>query len=181
MPTLYLDMDGVLADFNGLAAQVLNADSKEKQQASQNGKWSETDWKKLRDFPGLYRKLSKTDIADDLVDLARLFRDNLNYTLSILTAVPKNNDVPDAFHDKIEWIQEHYPDLRVRFGPYSTDKQKHAQKGDILVDDRKDNCDQWSNAGGTAIRVIETDRLEALTQLRSIYYKKLGMKRLASL
>ena len=46
MPTLYLDMDGVLADFNGLAAQVLNADSKEKQQASQNGKWSETDSKK---------------------------------------------------------------------------------------------------------------------------------------
>ena len=181
MPTLYLDMDGVLTDFNKNASEILNASKQEKEKAQQSGHWSNEDWQTLKKAKHLFRTLPKTNIADDLVDLARKFRDDLGWSISILTAVPKGNDVPDSFQDKVEWIQQYYPDIRVRFGPYSVDKQRHAEPNDILVDDRKDNCDQWNAAGGIAIKVNEARREDALAQLWDIYAKKLSLKRLASL
>lgn len=181
MPTLYLDMDGVLADFNGFAQQQLKADKQELAQAQQRGRWTAEDWQILSQIPNLYKKLPKTDIADQLVSTARQFRDQLAWKISILTAVPKNNDIPEAFQDKFEWIQEYYPDLPIRFGPYSQDKQYHAKSGDILVDDRQDNCDQWMAAGGTAIKVDDAKRHLALQELKYILEKKLSLQRLSKL
>lgn len=181
MPTLYLDMDGVLTDFNKNASEILKASKQEREEAQKSGHWSDQDWQTLKTVDHLFRNLPKTNIADDLVDLARKFRDDLGWKISTLTAVPKGNDVPDSFQDKVEWMKEHYPDIRVRFGPFSVDKQKHAQPNDILVDDRKDNCEQWEKAGGIAIKVDESNRQEALAKLWDIYAKKLSLKRLASL
>jgi 5'(3')-deoxyribonucleotidase len=181
MPTIYLDMDGVLADFNSKAALILQASKQEKLQAQQSGHWKEQDWEKLKKYPNLFRSLDKTEIADDLVNLAKKFKSELGWDLFILTAVPRNNDVPDSFQDKFEWIQEHYPDIRIRFGPYSADKFKHAKPGDILVDDRKDNCNQWAAAKGIAVRVIESDRSAAVDELLELYNQKISLKRLASL
>lgn len=168
-PTLYLDMDGVLADFNALARQTLNATSQDEHAAAARGRWPDEEWRKLKDVPNFYRILPKTDIADDLVTLARCFRDQLGWRIRALTAIPKGNDMPDAFQDKLEWMQEHYPDIRVYFGPYSKDKQRHAQPGDYLVDDRVDNCREWTEAGGVAIKVDDTDRRKALDQLQSVF------------
>ena len=181
MPTLYLDLDGVLADFNSAARQTLGATSADQAAAAERGRWLEDDWVKLRDQPNFYRHLPKTAFADELVELARRFRDELGWNLYTLTAIPKGNDMPDAFQDKVEWMQEHFPDIRVRFGPYSRDKQRHAQPGDILVDDRKDNCADWDNAGGQAIRVEDRDPRVALRVLAEILENKLSLKRLRQL
>jgi hypothetical protein len=72
-----------------------------------------------------------------------------------------------AFWDKILWAQERYPDIPVHFGPYSEDKQKHCVPGDILVDDRPDNCQSWRDAGGIAVRVTKEYGL-ALEELNRI-------------
>jgi hypothetical protein len=37
------------------------------------------------------------------------------------------------------------------FGPYSKDKKDHCVSGDILLDDRKSNIDEWNQAGGIGI------------------------------
>ena len=179
MPTLYLDMDGVLADFNALARQTLRATAQDEQAAAAQGRWPQEEWNKLKTVPNFYRRLPKTDIADELVALARQFRDELGWRICVLTAIPKNNDMPDAFQDKMEWMQEYYPDIRVHFGPYSKDKQHHAEPGDYLVDDRRDNCEEWTAAHGISVKVNDGDRSRALEELRTILSVKRDIRTLS--
>jgi hypothetical protein len=88
-----------------------------------------------------------------------------------LTAVPHYNDVHWAFWDKMLWAQERYPDIPVHFGPYSQDKQKHCQPGDILVDDRPDNCENWIRVGGVAVKV-DLDYAPALAAVQALFDKE---------
>jgi 5'(3')-deoxyribonucleotidase len=91
-----------------------------------------------------------------------------------LTAMPKGNDVPWAFWDKMLWAQEYFPDIAVHFGPYSTDKWQHCNPGDILVDDRVDNCNSWEEAGGAAVLVTE-DYEQALQQLQVLVESRIQL------
>jgi 5'(3')-deoxyribonucleotidase len=169
MPQIFIDMDGVVADFDRGVAQALNISSQELAQVKSLGRWDKTHWDRLvSEYPRLYRILPKMAKADKMIGLAMKFRDNLNWELRMLTAVPKDNDVPDAFRDKIGWMADHYPEIPVWFGPYSRDKSHHCRSGDILVDDRKDNCENWRSAGGLAIRVTDDYDL-ALEQLNAVY------------
>jgi hypothetical protein len=179
MTTLYLDMDGVLADFNAQARIVLGAAPQEEQAAAQAGRWPQEHWLKLRSVKNFYRILPKTDIADQLVSVARRFRDELGWDLTVLTAIPRHNDVPEAFQDKVLWMQEYYPDIPVHFGPYSKDKQAHARPGDYLVDDRRDNCSEWTQAGGIAITVRDSDRGAAVSELQTVFDRKQSFRQLA--
>lgn len=174
--TLYLDLDGVLADFDREAQELLGARLSDRQQARDTGRWPKELWEQLKTVPNFYRNLPKTDFADQLYELALRFRKELGWRVAILTAIPRGNDVPDAFQDKLEWVQEHYPELRVYFGPYSHDKQQHAQPGDILVDDRASNCAEWEQAGATAVRVHTENPVPALERLHSILQFKLSTK-----
>jgi 5'(3')-deoxyribonucleotidase len=168
MPTIYLDMDGVLADFNTAARNYLQATAQEEHEAEQRGRWPEHKWRNLVDAPNFYRHLPKMPRADELVKLARRFQDELGWEVRILTAIPTNNEVPDVFQDKFDWMHEYYPGIRLCFGPYSTDKYKHARPGDILVDDRDSNCREWSATGNTAVRVLSQSYQGALDELAEI-------------
>ena len=170
MPSIYIDMDGVVADFNTAAQNFLNQDQAASDAAAQAGRWPPEEWNRLKDQHNFYRHLPKMPRADDMMALAKKFQDELGWKLRMLTAIPKGNDMPEVFQDKILWMQEHYPGVRVCFGPYSYDKARHCQPGDILVDDRRDNCDQWTAAGGIAVRVTKDYDL-ALEQLEILYRK----------
>ena len=163
-------MDGVLADFNAKAREVLGATEADSDQAAQVGRWPREKWETLKEIYHFYRILPKTPFADELVDMARRYRDELGWNLYILTAIPSGNDVPQAFQDKVEWIQEYYPDIAVHFGPYSRDKAHHCRPGDILVDDRYDNCESWRQAGGQAIRVLK-DPSSALKEVADTFQR----------
>jgi 5'(3')-deoxyribonucleotidase len=160
--TIYLDMDGVVADFNSYAETVLK-------KTDTGHKWTPDEWTRLKDNPHLYRDLKKMPLADDLTQIARKFRDNLNWNLYFLTAVPKDNDVPWAFYDKVKWAENYYPDIPVHFGPYAVDKAKHCQPGDILIDDRETTCNQWQQAGGKTIYVIRRQYTQAIEELKHLF------------
>lgn len=145
MTTLYLDMDGVVADFDAYAEQMIG-------KRSENNRWSREDWQQLRNFKRMYRDLPKTAEADELVEYCRKFTQERGYDLVFLTAVPKGNDFFWAFQDKLDWVRNYYPDIPVHFGPYSVDKQVHCLPGDILIDDRLSNNEEWALVGGHAIR-----------------------------
>lgn len=162
IPTLYLDMDGVVADFNGFASTVL----REPVDASTE-KWTPEQWNKLRSHPCLYKHLPKTAKADEVINLARKFRNYLGWRVYMLTAVPKANDVPDAFSDKMYWMLKHYPDITVRFGPFAKNKKDHCRPGDVLFDDRPSNCEEWIQAGGRAILAKDLDR--AVLELKELF------------
>lgn len=144
MTTLYLDMDGVVADFNGYAEQVLG-------HSAADERWEETDWLKLVENPRIYRDLNRTKEADELVNFCRNICKQKDWDLRFLTAVPRKNDVAWAFYDKVNWASLYYSDIPVLFGPYSKDKWQHCKPGDILIDDRTSNITEWTAAGGRGI------------------------------
>ena len=173
-PVLYLDMDGVLADFNTAARELLGATDAEENRAAQAGRWPDHKWRQIADQSNFYLNLPKMPLADELVELAMRFKHNLDYEVRVLTAIPSGNDMPDAFHDKIDWMNNYYGQfgIRVHFGPYSHDKAKHCQSSDdILVDDRTSNCEQWRAAGGVAVQVKNGEYRQALIELESIFHE----------
>ena len=150
MSKIYLDMDGVVADFRSYAVGKIGT------QPAVGDLYPDQDWRRLRDNPHLFLELPLMARATELVNIARRYRDQLGWELLFLTAIPHNNDLPWAFHDKIEWARLHFTDIAVHFGPYSSDKHLHCSAGDILVDDRLSNCQEWEQAEGLAFKVGRT-------------------------
>jgi 5'(3')-deoxyribonucleotidase len=161
MATIFLDMDGVVADFDGYAEPIVGY-------KSPGGKrYNDEDWDKISADPRLYSKLPMLPDADRLVkevcDLAKQHKMDVKF----LSAIPRYNNVPWVFWDKIKWIEKHWPKIPVWFGPYSADKQMHYQPGDILIDDRDSNIEEWRSRGGKAI-LHEGDVIATLFDLRNL-------------
>lgn len=171
--TLNLDMDGVVADWTTGAANVVGY-----RIDNPNQLYPDSDWDKIRAHKRMFRDLPLMRGANELVKIARRFRDELDYELVFLTAIPHYNDVHWAFWDKMLWAQSHFPDIPVHFGPYSADKKLHCQPGDILVDDRSDNCDEWRSANGIAVNVKPNKVAGATNELEAMFNQKVTLKRL---
>lgn len=147
MTTLYIDMDGVTADFDEFAQRALGLSGT----GPAAGIYPEDKWQQLAKEQRMYRDLKKTPYADELVRRCVKFCLARDYDYAFLTAVPKGNDVKWAFYDKVEWAQKYFPGIPVFFGPFSKDKHTHCKPGDILIDDRASNIEEWTAAGGIAI------------------------------
>jgi 5'(3')-deoxyribonucleotidase len=160
MTTIYLDMDGVVADFDEYAARTLGIPPSQ-------GIYPNEVWYKLATNSRLYRDLVKTPYADKLVFQCSVIAKQQGYELKFLTAIPKGNDVPWAFYDKVIWAQKYFPGIPVMFGPFSKDKYIHCQPGDILIDDRTSNIEEWRVAGGLGI--LHRDFDDTLAQLSKLY------------
>jgi 5'(3')-deoxyribonucleotidase len=178
--TFYLDMDGVIADWDTGAELFLGIPFRSAALAT-GYKLTKDEWNRLRNHGRIFRTLPIMAQADQLVALARQYRDQLGWDLLFLTAIPHGNDVPWAFSDKVMWAQEHFPDIPVHFGPYAVDKQAHCQAGDILVDDRQDNCERWRAAGGTAFKVSDRTLAPTLDHVKQDLSKRLSLQSMAAL
>lgn len=141
--TIYLDMDGVVADFSKYARTIISSPCDE-----YTIKYPEHEWKKLAQNDRLYRDLELKDGANELVDWCTNYCERTKTGLFFLTAIPTDNDMPWAFYDKVMWGQKYFNHIPVFFGPRSRDKSNFCKKGDVLIDDRPINIDQWKLAGG---------------------------------
>lgn len=180
MSTFYLDMDGVVADWDTAAEEFLGVPFRSKPLYGEY-RVSDIEWDRLRSEHRFYRNLPLMKDCALLVDLARQYRDRLGWQLLFLTAVPHNDDVPWAYSDKVLWAQERFPDIAVHFGPHSTDKWRHCQPGDILVDDRGDNCASWRGAGGLAFKVSDRDLAPTIELVRADLARRLSLDNLRGL
>ncbi len=142
---IYLDMDDVVADWMGYARAYL------KQPQWKEGEMlPDTTWRRLKDDQRMYSKLPLKEGAHELVNWVTDYANKNNCGLFFLSAIPHGNDMPWAPQDKVFWAQQHFPHIPVFLGPYSHDKWVRCTPGDILIDDRKVNCDEWTRAGGLA-------------------------------
>jgi hypothetical protein len=169
-------MDGVVADWVTRATALIG-----KRYDDPTAHYTHEEWMRVRGDGRIFRDLPLMPRSDELVSLARSYRDSFHehelggWNLCFLTAIPHDNDVPWAFHDKMMWARKHFIDIPVHFGPYSNDKHKHCKPGDILVDDRVDNCEQWENAGGLAFNVGQTLDT-AIEEVRNDLNRRLSMR-----
>ena len=143
---VYLDMDGVLADFDKRFEDLSGMKPGEfESKYGKNKFWDFIDeehkvsfWVGIPEMPG----------AKQLVDAVKKY----NYELLTAPSVKKQ-----SYLGKILWVRNH-KDLfggkpRINF---KKAKEKHEvkpnlQKTDILIDDRLDTIERWNNAGGTGI------------------------------
>jgi hypothetical protein len=138
-------MDDVVADWMTAARDIV------KRNWNYGEQIPDSDWNKVRAKTRFFRDLPVKDGAFDLVNFCRdAVAEGLADDLRFLTALPHNDDMPYAAYDKVLWATERFERIPVLFGPYSYDKYKHCQPGDILIDDRTSNCVEWENAGGHA-------------------------------
>jgi 5'(3')-deoxyribonucleotidase len=141
---IYLDMDDVVADWMKTAREMVQRNWEYGQRIP------DADWKKLQRDPHFYRNLPLREGANELVQWCRDYKEKTNCGLFFLTALPHDYTMPFAASDKVWWAHDHFPDVPVFFGPFSHDKWRHCKEGDILIDDRTSNCQEWRSVGGLA-------------------------------
>lgn len=146
--TIYLDMDGVVADFNLYVSNIVGREIG----------WgvsdlSDEEWLFISKNENLYYQLPLIKESTKLVAAAKSFIPSFN--VEFLTAIPRKSSMPSAQTDKIQWVEKYYPGIKVNFGPYSQDKQHWCRPLDILIDDKPENVEEWYAAGGIAIKHVD--------------------------
>ena len=134
---LWIDLDGVLADYEGEYRRLTGGDPSEK------GKVKAA---RFKTHPHFYLHLPL------LPDAMQLWHFVKPYDPSILSAA--SNYVPASRQDKYEWVKHHFglSGSKVIVVDYPNEKWKHCQgKKSVLIDDNAKNCAEWEKAGGTAI------------------------------
>ena len=150
---LYLDCDGVLADFDKGATALLGLPPRAYEKRHGPGRF----WQKLATAPDFYFGLPLLPDAMDLFEAVK------HLEPTILTGLPLGNW---AAPQKIQWAAEHFPDTKI-ITTMARDKFRHMTGMDVLVDDRADHRDKWENAGGTFIH--HRNARDSLSQLAAIY------------
>ena len=140
MRTIWLDMDGVFADFEIVASEILG-----RRIGWGINDLSNEDWATLQKVTNLYRNLPVMPGSTELMEAVLDFQDE--FEIKFLTAIPRVKSMPSARQEKIDWVEENFPGIPVEFGPYSKDKWKHAKFLDILIDDKPSNVLEWVTRG----------------------------------
>jgi 5'(3')-deoxyribonucleotidase len=152
-PRLFLDADGVLADFDLAARGLLGMRSKEYIDKHGRGMF----WKRLAEAPNFYGDLAEMPDARVLFDAVRHLKP------TILTGLPAGNW---AAPQKVEWAAEHFPGVPI-ITCMARDKHLHMHPGDVLVDDREKHRAEYEAAG--VVFVHHKNAEDSLRQLAKIF------------
>jgi hypothetical protein len=137
MATIFLDCDGVLADFDAGARRVFGMEAREYERRYGLKRF----WAALaadRDF------FETLDLLPDAMTLYAAVRDHQPV---ILTGLPRG---PWAEPQKRRWAARHFPGVKV-ITTSAALKREHCHPGDALVDDRDKYRHLWEQAGGVFI------------------------------
>ena len=159
-PEVYLDMDGVLADFFTEYAKLAGI---------KNGNYRDIPPAKtdptLNKMVGtdFFARLPKFPSADQLVSMVVKVYGHYHICSSPLRGDHENSEA-----QKKVWIQKHLNPQPVDI-IITANKSKYAKQKDgtpnILIDDRGSNISSWENAGGIGIKYqADEDNLQTIVQ-----------------
>jgi deoxypyrimidine-specific 5' nucleotidase type C protein (NT5C) len=152
-PRLFLDCDGVLADFDAGARRLLGLSPKEF--IARNGRG--TFWKRLAAAKNFYGSLPEMSDARCLFDAVK------HLEPTILTGLPVGTW---AAPQKVQWAAEHFPRVPI-VTCMAADKHKHMHPGDVLVDDREKHRAAYEAAG--VVFVHHKNAEDSLRKLAKIF------------
>ena len=142
--TIYVDMDGVLADFFGAWAKLMKKDH-----------WTKIDdimpaLQKIRDTENFWLDLPLTANAKNLLMLIKDVKGEYNILSSPLP------DDPNSEPHKREWIEKNLNFFPPKDIIITHDKARYATTEDgtpnILIDDYGQNIQKWEAAGGVGFK-----------------------------
>ena len=160
---VFLDCDGVLADFDGFAAEVLGMPPREYDRIKHN---NSDLWDRLYAVEDYFFKLPKMYDADDLVEGVEA----LGFTPIILTGIPSKNGSDWAIDQKTRWAQVHFPHLDI-ICCKSKEKSLNMIDGvhNVLIDDWAKYKKIWEGKGGTFI--LHTSAEQSLKELEEVFLR----------
>jgi hypothetical protein len=134
---IYLDCDGVLADFDRGAQDILGLPPAVFEKRYGPGQF----WKRLGTAQAFFENLEPMPDAFELYEAVR-HRDPV-----ILTGLPRG---AWAEPQKRRWAARHFPGVEV-ITTAAALKREHCHPGDVLVDDREKYRHLWEAAGGVFV------------------------------
>jgi hypothetical protein len=148
---IFLDCDGVLADFDRGAEQVLGLPPKLFEARHGAGEF----WKRLARADGFFANLEPMADAYELYEAVR------HKTPVILTGMPRGNW---AEPQKRRWAAKYFPGVPV-ITTMAALKHEHRHPGDVLVDDRDKYRKLWEANGG--VFVHHKSAADSIAELRA--------------
>ena len=153
MPKLFLDCDGVLADFDAGAKALLGMAPRAFEQRYSKGEF----WKRLARADNFYGSLPL------MADARLLFDAVAHLKPTVLTGLPLGKW---AAPQKLEWVERHFPGTPV-ITCMARDKVRYMEPGDVLVDDRAQHRHLWEEARG--IFILHTSAEQSLRELAEVF------------
>ena len=142
---IYCDMDGVLVDFNKRFGE-LSAWGPEKfiEKNGLNEFWELIDGRGVGFWVGM-------EWMEDGKELWSLLKENFEVELLSSPSRAENSRL-----GKRLWVRNHKLGVKLNL-EYSRSKHKYAAPNHILIDDRKDNIEDWESKGGVGILHTSTE------------------------
>ena len=141
-PKVFLDLDGVFADFHGAVVKHTGTDT-----------WSIESWKILDRVPNLFLHLDvlpgSQDGFKEIVEICRAYGSEVQ----ILTALPiPTHSLVTAPKDKITWVRKNLcQNIQVNCSAGWRNKISWVEPKAILIDDMRRNIEMWNDHGGEGI------------------------------
>lgn len=151
--TLFVDMDGVLADFDTHHETVFGFRACKKA--------DNVDWEKVRAEVGFYENIPP------MPDMLELWAFVSRFEPIVLTGVPKR--VAEAPDNKRSWVRKHLGSHVPVICCPSRDKSVYCRPGDVIVDDWDKHCHLWVAKGGHWVLHITAE--DSIHQLNALGFK----------
>lgn len=160
---VYLDMDGVLSDFDRGVRELCGLEPMDQMTATETD--NDRLWNAVAKVDHYYGKLEPIPGAGAML---RTLIEKYGDRVEILTGIPKpKRNIQNAGTDKIQWMRRYFgPEIKVNIVYREEKKERCHGKGDILIDDYQKNIDEWIKYGGTG--VLFTDADSAIQELQEM-------------
>jgi hypothetical protein len=151
---IYLDCDGVLADFDKAAEAIFGMPP----EAFERRHGAAEFWKRLARADGFFEHL---ELMPDALELYAAVKARGPI---ILTGIPHGKW---AAPQKRRWARRHFPKTPL-IATLAALKREHCHPGDVLVDDRDQHRALWEDAGGLFIHHVSA--AASIAALKAAHY-----------
>jgi 5'(3')-deoxyribonucleotidase len=161
IPHLYLDMDGVQADFFGAWADKHNV-SHWKAIQDKEGEIEELANSTPEQVYSFFRNLRLLKGGKEIIDWVQ--QHNIPYT--VLSAPLRGPYADDSKRGKRDWLDEHHPGSS-ESAIFTSQKQKYAVTdgvANVLVDDFGPYIQKWIDAGGIPVKHEDESEVSSAAQ-----------------
>ena len=155
---IYVDMDGVLADFQKKWIELYGLDPETTHKHKKEGK------ERFKDF--VYnREFAVLDMMRDAPNLIEYLKEKWSHVpIEILSSTANEKYYETISQQKTMWLHTHNILWKENYVPGKSHKYTYAEPGFVLIDDDRQNIEDWNKAGG--IGILHKDAMTTIALLK---------------